>query len=427
MDYPTWFDVIAVGSVVVVASLLFLALFAPGLPYRVADAEPCDLDSPGFLRMIEALTDAQARRGCEVEVLTNGEVYYEAELEAISRAERSVNLEAYIFQKGEVAERFVRALAERARAGVRVKLVLDALGSFASWDSYFRELTEAGGRVAWYHPLRWHNWPRYNNRTHRELIVIDGRVGFVGGSGVADHWLKARDGRRRWRDTMFRVEGDLVLSLQATFAENWLESSGEILAGEEYFPDLESVGDAPAFVVNSSPTTGGSTRARILFQMLLASARESILITTPYFLPDYSARREMVRAVEERGARVEIITPGVHSDHMLTRSSSRRLYGDLLRAGARIYEYQPGMIHAKTMVVDGAWSVVGTTNFDNRSFGLNDEVNLAAFDRRLAARVASDFARDRAESREITYDEWRARPLWERAYEQFGRILERQQ
>ncbi|MDQ3918857.1 MAG: phospholipase D-like domain-containing protein [Acidobacteriota bacterium] len=427
MDYPTWFDVIAIGSVVVVAFMFFLALFEPGLAYKVERTESCDLDSPDFLRMIEALTDAQVRGGGSVEVLTNGEVYYEAELEAISRARRSVNLEAYIFQKGEVADRFVKALAERARAGVKVKLVLDAAGSFASWDSYFRELTRAGGRVAWYHPLRWHNWPRYNNRTHRELIVIDGRVGFVGGSGVADHWLIPRGDKRRWRDTMFRVEGDLVLSLQATFAENWLESSGEILAGEEYFPGLESKGGLSAFVVNSSPTSGGSTRARILFQMLLASARESILITTPYFLPDRSARREMVRAVKERGVRLEIITPGVHSDHMLTRSSSRRLFGDLLRAGARIHEYQPGMIHAKTMVVDGAWSVVGTTNFDNRSFGLNDEVNLAAFDRGLAARVAADFARDRAESREITYDEWRSRPLWERAYEQFGRILERQQ
>ena len=427
MDYPTWFDVIAIGSVAVVAFMLFLALFEPGLAYKVEPTDSCDLDSPDFLRMIEALTDAQLRRTCSVEVLTNGEVYYEAELEAISRARSSVNLEAYIFQKGEAAGRFVKALAGRARAGVKVKLVLDAAGSFASWNSYFRELTDAGGRVEWYHALRWHNWTRYNNRTHRELIVVDGRVGFIGGSGVADHWLKPRDGKRRWRDTMFRVEGELVLSLQATFAENWLEASGEILAGEEYFPNIEAGDDTSAFVVNSSPTTGGSTRARILFQMLLASARESILITTPYFLPDRSARREMARAVKGRGVRMEIITPGVHSDHLLTRTSSRRLYGDLLKAGAHIYEYQPGMIHAKTMVVDGAWSVVGTTNFDNRSFGLNDEVNLAAFDRPLAARVGEDFARDRAESREITYEEWRARPLWERAYEQLGHILERQQ
>ena len=428
MDYPTWFDVIAVGSVAVVASLLVLALFAPDLPYEVSDAETFEIESPEFRRMLEALTDAQLRRPSRVEVLTNGEVYYEAELEAISKAERSVNLEAYIFQRGEVAGRFVSALTERARAGVEVKLVLDAVGSFASWESYFRELMAAGGRVGWYHPLRWDTWPRFNNRTHRELIIVDGRVGFVGGAGVADHWLKAQKGRRRWRDTMFRVEGDLVLGLQATFVENWLEASGELLAGEEYFPDLGPVeeGGTRAFVVNSSPASGGSTRARILFQTLLAAARESVQITTPYFLPDRSARREMVRALG-RGVKIEVVTPGVHSDHLLTRTSSRRLYGDLLAAGARIYEYSPGMIHAKTMVVDGAWAVVGTTNFDNRSFGLNDEVNIAACDRRLAARLAEDFARDRAESREMSYEEWRGRPLWERAYEQLGRMLERQQ
>jgi cardiolipin synthase len=427
VDYPTWFDVIAVGSVAIVAFMLVLALFTPGIAYKVSGAGSLDLDAEGFLRMVEAITDAQVRRPSSVEVLTNGEVYFEAELEAIARAEHSVNLEAYIFQRGEVAGRFVRALAERARAGVEVRLVLDAVGSFASWQSYFKELTDAGGRVGWYHPLRWHTWPRFNNRTHRELIIIDGRVGFVGGSGVADHWLLPQKGQRRWRDTMFRVEGDLVLGLQATFVENWLEASGEVLAGEEYFPRLGDVeGGTSAFVVNSSPTSGGSTRVRILYQTLLAAARESVLITTPYFLPDRSARREMVRALG-RGVQIEIVTPGVHSDHLLTRTSSRRLYGDLLRAGARVYEYQPGMIHAKTMVVDGAWAVVGTTNFDNRSFGLNDEVNIAAFDRKLSARVAEDFARDRAESREMTYEQWRGRPLWERAYEQLGRLLERQQ
>ena len=427
MDYPTWFDVIAVGSVAAVASLLVLALFAPDLPYRLPGAGVLAPDTDGFLRMVEALTDAQVRRPSRVEVLTNGEVYYEAELDTIARAERSVNLEAYIFQRGEVAGRFVRALAERARAGCEVRLVLDAVGSFATRDAYFKELTDAGGRVAWYHALRWDNWPRFNNRTHRELIVVDGRVGFVGGSGIADHWLLPQDGQRRWRDTMFRVEGDLVLGLQATFVENWLEASGELLAGEDFFPELGEVeGGTAAFVVNSSPASGGSTRARILFQTLLAAARESVLITTPYFLPDRSARRELVRAVG-RGVRVEVVTPGVHSDHLLTRTSSRRLYGDLLRAGARVYEYQPGMIHAKTLVVDGEWAVVGTTNFDNRSFGLNDEVNVAARDRRLAARVAEDFARDRAESREMTYEQWKGRPLWERAYEQLGRLLERQQ
>lgn len=426
MDYPTWLEVVAVISVIVTVSLIVLALFEPGLAYKVDAPDKVAPDSPGFMRVMEAITDAKAHGGNKVEVLTNGEVYYEAELEAISKAERSVHIEAYIFQKGEVADRFVKALAERARAGVEVKLVLDAIGSFGARAGYFEELTRAGGRVVWYHTLRWHNWTRYNNRTHRELFIIDGRVGFTGGAGVADHWLHEHKGKPRWRDTMFRVKGDAVLGLQATFVENWLEASGEILACEDHFPEIESGEGISALVVNSSPSSGGSTRARILFQILLASARESVLMTTPYFLPDRSARRDMLAAIA-RGVRVEIITPGMNSDHLLTRTASRRLYGGLLKAGGRIYEYQPTMIHAKTLVVDGVWSVVGTTNFDNRSFGINDEVNLAAPDETLAARLTEDFARDRAESREITYEEWRARPLWERAFEKLGQVLERQQ
>jgi cardiolipin synthase len=422
-----WFTVVAFIAIFVLSFLLFLALFEPGLAYKVSATPPPPIDSPEFLRVLEALTDSKVNTCTRVEVLTNGEVYYEAELQAIRAAERSVNLEAYIFQRGEVTRRFLEVLTERARAGVEVRLVLDSVGSFASWDGYFRELVEAGGRVAWYHPLRWHTIARFNNRTHRELIIVDGRVGFIGGAGFADHWLIPREGHPRWRDTMFRVEGDGVASLQGTFTENWLEASGEILSGGDFFPLCEATSHASALVVNSSPSAGRSTHARMLYQTLLASAQKSILITTPYFLPDRSARREMVRAIAERGVRVEIITPGQKSDHTLTRRSSRRLFGELLEAGADIYEYQPSMMHAKTMVIDGVWSVVGSTNFDNRSFGLNDEVNLAAFDPELAARLAKDFARDRAESRAVTLSEWRRRPIFERAHEQLGRLLERQQ
>lgn len=421
------FLVIAVLAIAAQSFLLFLALFEPGLAYKIRPGETAPLDSEDFLRVLEATTDARLSSGNRVEVFTNGENYYAAELEAVRAARESINLEAYIFQKGRVAGEFVAALAERARAGVEVRLVLDALGSFTTWDSYLRELTDAGGRVAWYNPLRWHSLARLNNRTHRELIVIDGRTGFIGGAGVADHWRYApREDRTRWRDTMFCVRGGAAAHLQATFVENWLEASGEILADPKFFPAFEKGEGTPALVVNSSPTQGGSTRARILFQTLLASARESVLITTPYFLPDRSARAELVRAVE-RGVRVRIIVPGKGTDHALTRNSSRRLYGDLLRAGAQIYEYQPTMIHAKTLVVDDLWSVVGSTNFDNRSFGLNDEVNLAAFDRELAARVAEDFLRDLADSREISYEEWQRRSIFERVQELFGWLLERQQ
>jgi cardiolipin synthase len=423
----TAFLVIAAIAILVPSFMLFLALFEPGLDYKIKTPPPEPLESEDFLRILEATTDAKAQPRTSVEVLTNGEVYYEAELQAIRAAKHSVNLEAYIFQKGEVARRFVEALAERARAGIEVRLVLDAIGSFATWNSYFKELRAAGGRVHWYHPFRWDTLGRINNRTHREIIVVDGRVGFLGGSGFADHWLSGDERNPPWRDTMFRVEGGAVASLQATFVENWLEASGEILTGKEFFPFYEAESQTTALIVDSSPSMGRSTRARILYQTLLASAHKHILITTPYFLPDRSARAEMVRAIRERNVEVKIIVPGGHSDHLLTRRSSRRLFGDLLRAGAEIYEYAPAMIHTKTMVIDDVWSVVGSTNFDNRSFGLNDEVNLAAYDEKLAARLIEDFTRDLARSRPVSYEEWKHRSIFERMYEWVGWLLERQQ
>lgn len=421
------YDVLAIIAIAFLALMLVLALFEPGLPYKINAASSVPIESADFQRVLGALADAQVHTSNRIEVLTNGECFYEAELAAIRQARHSINLEAYIFQKGEIAGRFVTALAERARAGIRVNLVLDAVGSFATWQSFYQELLDAGGRVCWYHPFNWYTLPRINNRTHRELIIIDGEVGFIGGAGIADHWYKGKARHPRWRDTMFRVEGPEVSSLQSSFTENWLESSGELLTDPGYFPYSDGSGDIVAMVVNSSPTAGSSTRARMLFQALLASAKKSIHITTPYFLPDKSARDEMICAMKERGVEVQIVTPGAHSDHLLTRTSSRRLYGQLLRNGARIFEYQPTMIHAKVMVIDGIWSVVGSTNFDNRSFGLNDEVNLAAFNENLAARLEADFARDISESSEITYAAWRRRSLFERSHEWLGWLLERQQ
>ena len=427
MDSNT-FLVIACFAIVAQSLLLFLALFEPGLNYKISQPDSCPPDSEEFMSILEALTDAHVTRRSRIEVFTNGENYYEAELAAMREAKHNINIEAYIFQKGKVADEFVKVLTERARAGVRVNLVLDAIGSFATWDSYTAELRAVGGRVCWYHPFKWHTLARINNRTHRELIIVDGRIGFIGGAGFADHWRYPVKQHPRWRDSMFRVEGEAVAHLQATFAENWLEASGEILAHKDYFPvSSESEHSTPTLVVNSSPSAGRSTRARILFQMLLASAQESILITTPYFLPDRSARAEMVRAIKERGVKIGIVVPGKKSDHALTRNSSRRLYGELLAAGAKIYEYNPTMLHAKTLVVDGLWSVVGSTNFDNRSFGLNDEVNLAACDEKLAARITEDFERDRDASRAVNYEEWRRRSIFERAHELFGMLLERQQ
>ena len=422
---------LVVAWLAIAAALLSIlsGLFGPGLKYKISATRPDDDNrSDSFLHTLEALTDAKVHRGTSFEVLTNGDQFYEAELRAIAAAQRSVNLEAYIFQKSEIASRFLDALTERACHGVKVNLCIDALGSASTHDSYFAAFKKAGGRIAWYNDSRWYKLPQYNHRTHRELLVIDGRIGFLGGAGIADQWYKARPMQPRWRDTMVRIEGESVPNLQATFAENWLESCGEILTGDEYFPRPESADSkAAAMIVNSTPTAGGSTRARVLFQMLLASAQRTIHVNTPYFLPDSSMIDELVRAVKDRGVEVTLIVPGKKSDHLLTRSSSRRDYGRLLKAGARIFEYQPAMIHAKILMIDGLWGVVGSTNFDNRSFGLNDEVNLAVRGEEFVARLEEDFVKDLANSERITLEKWKHRSMLERAPELLGWVLDREQ
>ena len=424
---PTYFLVLAITGIAIQALILILAFFEPGLEYRICEPPPTPIDSPEFSRMLSVLADADPHSDTSVEVLTNGNVFYEAELAAIRAAQSHVCLEAYIFQKGEIATRFIKALTERARAGVKVRIVLDAIGSFNTWRHTFRELIAAGGDVQWYMPFRWYNLMRFNNRTHRELLIVDGKVGFLGGAGIADHWYKSRRKRARWRDTMFRVQGHAVGSLQSVFAENWVEASGELLTGGRYYQKCDATGSIAAMIIDSTPSAGRATRARMLFQTLIAGACRSIHITTPYFLPDRGARQALIDAVEKRGVDLKIIVPGKHSDHLLTRRSSRRIYGDLLKHGAQIYEYQPAMIHTKSMVVDGVWSVVGSTNFDSRSFGLNDEANLAALDEPLADRLEQDFQRDLADSRRVTYKKWRRRSLVERVHEWLGWIVERQE
>jgi cardiolipin synthase len=409
------------------AIVLYAALFDRGLRYKIAHPSWEDGDVNKFLCMVEALTDSKLHRKTDIHVFTNGENFYEAELEAIHNAQHSIHLEAYIFQRGKVADRFLEAIAARARAGVEVRMTLDALGSAGMTRDNLESLRKAGGRVEYYHPFRIPKLPQYNNRTHRELLIVDGRVAFLGGAGWADHWMISEPNHPRWRDTMVRITGDALPSLQAVFAENWLEACGELLIGKPYFPEEESQNDTAAMVVQSTPSAGGSTRARMLFQMLLASASKSIHITTPYFLPDRSLSDELIRAMQERHVEVTILVPGGKSDHLLTRSSSRMAYGRLLKKGARIFEYQPAMIHAKVLIIDGAWAVVGSTNFDNRSFGINDEVNLVVRDERLAERLEQDFSRDLAHSREITLDTWRKRPVFERLPELLGWVLERQQ
>lgn len=423
----TSFAVLAVIALSLLALTLLGGLFAPTLKYKISSRGARPNDSEEFLSYIEALTDAKANRHSTFDVLTNGGCFYPAQLAAIRAARENINIEAYIFHRGDIGRQYLDALVERARAGVKVNLVLDAFGSHSVNKKYFAALTQAGGKVGWYNHVRWYNILRIDNRTHRELMIVDGRIGFIGGAGIADQWFKSMGSNAQWRDTMVRVEGDAVPNLQATFAENWLQSSGDLISGVEYFPEDEHASEAVALVVNSTPTVGGSTRARMLFQLLIASASKSIHITTPYFLPDKSLSDELHKAIVERKVEVKILVPGKKSDHMLTRSASRRGYGRLLQAGAEVFEYQAAMIHAKILLIDGLWCVVGSTNFDQRSFGINDEVNLAVRGRELAAQLEKDFVADLASSRQMSYEEWRRRPILERAPEILGAVLEHQQ
>lgn len=406
--------------------LLLLVLFEPGLSYRVDPPVPA-ADSREFLRLVGAITDSDVHDAASVDVLTNGEMFYGAELDAIRKARKTVHIVAFIFHPSAIGDRFLAALTERANAGVRVRVIVDAIGSFPTPDRYFAELRAAGGHVAWYQPIRWYTLKRFNNRTHREIIVVDGNIGFVGGAGIAAHWLDPAKGRA-WRDTMLRVTADLVCGLQTAFGENWLEATSEILADDAVFPDMAAPATVghPGLIVVGTPSPARSSPARVLFQVVLAAARVSIDINSPYFLPDASARRELIAAAR-RGVRIRIMTPGSANNHPMTRRASRRRYGELLEAGIEMLEYQPGMIHAKILVADGACCVMGSTNFDSRSFDLNDEVNIVLIDPVLAVRLTADFERDVAVSHSVTYAEWRNRSLGEKTLAMLGVFLERQE
>jgi cardiolipin synthase len=392
--------VVGAGALLLYGSRFLLNFFGPAVAYSMRKDVKYALDSEEFLRFLSLVTDGTIRN-VRLTRLKNGSEFYPAELRAIKNARKTINMEFYEFSPGQVADSILDALTERARAGVEVRMIVDAIGSFQTHRSLFAPLVGLGGAMRFYHPISWKTWQHANHRTHRKLLVVDGEIGFIGGAGVADHWIKHTKTGPAWRDTVFQVEGEAVAGLTSTFAENWLEASGEILCSPEHFAYKSFPQAAKSFVVSSTPNDGG-TRARVLFQALINSARHSILITTPYFLPDRSARQALIEAVRDRGVKVQILTAGPLIDHPAVRTLSRHSSRRLLEAGAEIHEYQPSMIHAKLLTVDGQWSVVGSTNFDHRSFALNDEVNLAIFDRDIAQTIAADFAEDLQQSRRLT-------------------------
>lgn len=421
-------DVGAFLAVLLLGYLFYLVLFERGAFYRTSTAVH-GLSQSQRLRLLSAVLGTPAQRIDSIRVLREGADLYDVQLAAIAAAKRSIHLEVYIYYPGRIADAYLAALCERARSGVRVRVVIDAIGSLRTGRSFFESLMAAGGQVAWYHPLHLHMLRRWNSRTHRNLLVVDGEVGFIGGAGVADHWCRSTP--PPWRDCVLRVTGPIVAGLQAVFAENWLESTGELLVGTDTFSSDDSSGsradvETLGLAVGSTPTAGRSTRARVLVQFLLATARESIDLCSPYFVPDLGIRQELL-AARARGVRVRVLAGGPYSDHGIVRRAGRRRYGVLLKAGVEIFEYSSRMMHAKVLVVDGRWALLGSTNIDHRSFGLNDEVNLLVSSDTLAIQLRFAFEQDLSQSSLLDFHAWQRRSWSERLLATLGRVIERHQ
>src|SRR6266700_2129072 len=399
--------------------------------YRRTAARGLDLldpPAPGssdFARLVEALTVAQLRQGNRVTVLKNGCEIFPAMLEAIRTARETVDFATYGYWTGSIAPEFADALAERAAAGVVVNVLLDAVGAAKMDPALVERLEAAGATVAWFRPPRWYTLHKLNNRTHRKILVVDGRVGFTGGVGIAEEWTGDCEDPDHWRDTHVQVEGPVVRDLLGGFLDNWAEATGCILSGERHLPDVGGFDDGIQAQVTRSTAQKGSTDAEQLMYGAIACARERIWLTTAYFAP----RRAFVDALCDavrRGVDVRVLSNGPHTDREVVRQAGRRCYEHLLGCGGRIFEYRRTMLHAKVLLVDSHWVTVGSVNFDNRSFALNDELNISFRDPGVVAELEKHFLADLEDTRELNLAAWRARPLAMRARELASALVRRE-
>ena len=391
----------ALPGVATIIALLFLSsgcVLKSGVRQEVTPLYSAQ--SPEFHQSIGSLLGPSLLAGNTVTTLVNGDQIFPSMLAAIRSARKTINFETYVYWKGDVASQFTEALADRARAGVKVHAILDAQGTAKMGQENLNRLKEAGVEIAKYHSLIWIDPRRYNHRTHRKLLIIDGKTAFVGGVGIADEWAGNADSPKHWRDNHYKVTGPVVAQLQSTFMSNWLATRGVILHGDDYLPPLSPTGSYQAQAI---PSSSKNENLNLMYLLSIASAQKSLRIENAYFLPDDLIRKELISAAK-RGVKVEIIVPGKHIDQKLVRAASKRHWPALIEAGIKIYEYQPTMVHVKLMIVDDAFVSVGSGNFDNRSVRLNDEGNLDVLNQEFAGRQTELFERDKRQSREVTLD-----------------------
>ena len=414
----------AAGLIVAtIVTLVFLNLRA-GARVEQRITHRVSVTDPAFLREMGLLLGPPITAGNRIEHFENGDQIFPAMLAAIRGAKTSITFETYIYWSGRIGAEFAEALAERARSGVPVHVMLDWVGSQRMDTSSLQVMEEAGVEIERFHPLHWYTVARMNNRTHRKLLVIDGRIGFTGGVGIADVWLGNAANPDQWRDSHYRAEGPVVSQMQAAFLDNWIEATGRILAGDAYFPALEAMPGVNAQLFMSGPT-GGADSMQLMYLLSIAAAERTIDLSAAYFVPDPLTRRILMDAAQ-RGVRMRIIVPGEHIDTEVVRRASRDNWGPLLEAGIEIFEFTPTMFHCKLLVVDGYLTSVGSTNFDNRSFRFNDEANLNVYDADFGRVVTAVFESDLARSRRVSLEEWHSRPWHERAIEKAASLLEAQ-
>jgi cardiolipin synthase len=415
--------VVALLSALLTALIAVVALNLKGPARRIEQnvAHHATIDSPLFVRELGALLGPPIVGGNRIENLENGDQIFPAMLAAIKGAQRTITMETFIYWSGTIGDMIADALAERAQAGVRVHLLVDWVGSDRIDDQLVERMKKSGVAIEYYRPLRWYHVARMNHRTHRKLLIVDGRVGFTGGVGIADPWQGNAQDKDHWRDSHYRIEGPVVAQLQGTFVDNWVKTTGKPLHGDGYFPALTSEGENAAQLFKSSPT-GGSDSMQLMYLMVVAAAEKSIDLSAAYFIPD-EAMRKALRAAMKRSVKVRIIVPGEHTDSDMVRNASRADWGELLEAGALIHEFKPTMFHVKSLIVDRLLVSVGSTNFDNRSFRLNDECNLNVYDRAFAQRATAVFERDLARAKRITLEAWQERPWREKVAEQVSSLF----
>jgi cardiolipin synthase len=405
--------VVVITTVVTALAVLLALNFArPEKKLERSIPHSYAIDDPQFRREMGALLGPAIVGGNQVQALNNGDQIFPAMLADIRAATSTINFETYIYWSGEIGRQFADALAERARAGVQVRVLIDWVGGLKMEDSLVEELEQAGVEVHLYRPLHWYNIGRLNNRTHRKLLVVDGRTGYTGGVGIADVWTGDGQDPEHWRDMHFRVRGPVVTQMQAAFIDNWIKATGTVLSGPEFFPALEPAGALDAHLFISSPEGGGESM-HLMYLMAIAAARHTLDIHASYFVPDELVIGALLEALG-RGVRIRVLVPGPHMDADSVKLASKSTWGELLAAGAQFHEYQPTMMHVKSLIVDGLLVSVGSTNFDMRSFTLNDEASMNVYDPEFAALMTAQFERDLLQARPYSHQDWLDRPWRER-------------